>query len=98
MSETSFTTRHYGGNVVCTKDATIVHLFDHVASTIDVCEGPSGPEAVKVVKDATTVGAHEAGLTMVYLDWRTACEIAEAVSRRLEQAEHEPYVCPLHLV
>jgi hypothetical protein len=98
VAETSFTTRHSGVTVTCTGDLTMIHLYSHVPSQLEVCEAEKGPIAIKVTKDAALGSFHNNGMTVVYLDWETAKQIAELVSHRLEQSEHRDHVEPLTLV
>ena len=91
MAETSFTTRHSGASVTCTGDLTMIHLYFHIPSQLEVCEAQKGPIAVKVTKDAALGSFHNTGMTVVYLDWETAKQVAELVSHRLGQSDHEDH-------
>ena len=98
MAETSFTTRHSGASVNCIGDLTMIHLYSHIPSQLEVCEAEKGPIAVKVTKDAALGSFHNNGMTVVYLDWETAKQVAELVSHRLEQSDAEDHDNALHLV
>ena len=98
MAEMSFTTRHSGASVTCIGDLTMIHLYFHVPSQLEVCEAEKGPIAVKVTKDAALGSFHNNGMTVVYLDWETAKQVAELVSHRLEQSDAEDHDNALHLV
>ena len=98
MAEMSFTTRHSGASVTCIGDLTMIHLYFHVPSQLEVCEAEKGPIAIKVTKDATLGSFHNNGMTVVYLDWETAKQVAELVSHHLGQSDAEDHDNALHLV
>jgi hypothetical protein len=89
MAESSFSTRHYGASVCCTGNVTMVHTFAYLPSEVSVVESEKGPACVKIVKDSPFSSKPNDGMTVVHLDWTTACQVAEAVVDRLEEAEHE---------
>jgi hypothetical protein len=98
MAESSFSTRHYGASVCCTGNVTMVHTFAYLPSEVSVVESEKGPACVKIVKDSPFSSKPNDGMTVVHLDWTTACQVAEAVSHRLEQPEHEGQCVPMKLV
>ncbi|MGD0020635.1 MAG: hypothetical protein ABSD62_15450 [Candidatus Limnocylindrales bacterium] len=98
MADMTFTTRHSGASITCTGGLTMVHLFSHVPSEVEVCESERGPVSVKVTKYAERSLPYATDATVVHLDWETARQVAEAVSKRLEQAEHEDPTDTLRLV
>ena len=98
MAESTFSTRHYGASVCCTGTVTMVHFFGYFPSEVSVVESEEGPVCVKVTKDSLDSPKPSDGMTVVYIDWPTACEVAELVARRLEQAEVEDHDDTLKLV
>jgi hypothetical protein len=98
MADTTFTIRHPGASITCTGGLTMVHLFGRVPSEVEVCESERGPVSVKVTKYAEARLPYATDATVVHLDWETAQQVAEAVSKRLEQQEHEDHSLGLHVV
>ena len=89
MAESSFSTRHYGASVCCTGLVTMVHTFAYLPSEVSVVESEKGPACVKIIKDSPFSSKPSDGMTVVHLDWPTACQFAELVTHRLEKPEHE---------
>jgi len=98
MADMTFTTRHSGASVTCTGGLTMVHLFSHIPSEVEIVDSERGPVSVKVTKIADTTRPYESAATVVHLDWETAEIIAELVSHRLEQADIEDPTDILRLV
>jgi hypothetical protein len=94
----TFTTRHSGASVTCTGGLTMVHLFSHVPSEVEVVDSERGPVSVKVTKYAERRLPYATDATVVQLDWKTAKQVAEAVSHRLELLDAERHHVPLELV
>jgi Trk-type K+ transport system membrane component len=67
----------------------MVHTFAYLPSEVSVVESEKGPACVKIIKDSPFSSKPNDGMTVVHLDWTTACQVAEAVVDRLEEAEHE---------
>ena len=67
----------------------MVHTFASLVSEVEVIEAERGPVCVKVTKDSNLGPQRMDGMTVVHLDWPTACQIAEVVTHRLEEPEHE---------
>jgi hypothetical protein len=67
----------------------MVHTFAYLPSEVSVVESEKGPACVKIIKDSPFSSKPNDGMTVVHLDWTTACQVAEAVTHRLEEAEHE---------
>jgi hypothetical protein len=91
MPETSFSTHHAGASVTCAGGAVIVHLSTLPSTEVHVIEDAGLPLAVFIQKDAGIMNGHDDGLTQVWVDWETACEVARVVDRRREQADHESH-------
>jgi hypothetical protein len=98
MAESSFSTRHCGASVCCTGNVTMVHTFASLVSEVEVIEAERGPVCVKVTKDSNLGPQRMDGMTVVHLDWTTACQVAEAVTHRLEEPDHEGQCIPMRLV
>ena len=95
MAESSFSTRHYGASVCCTGLVTMVNTFAYLTSEDSDVESEKGPACVKIIKDSPFSSKPNDGMTVVHLDWTTACQVAEAVTHRLEEAEHEGQCVPM---
>jgi hypothetical protein len=98
MADMTFTTRHSGASVTCTGGLTMVHLFSHVPSEVEIVDCERGPISVKVTKLADPSNLYTSSGTVIQLDWPTACQIAELVTHRLEQADREDPTDILRLV
>jgi hypothetical protein len=98
MADMTFTTRHSGASVTCTGGLTMVHLFSHVPSEVEIVDSERGPVSVKVTKYAERNLPYSTDATVVHLDWETAEIIAELVTHCLEQADHEDPTDILRLV
>jgi hypothetical protein len=98
MTDMTFTTRHSGASVTCTGGLTMVHLFSHVPSEIEIVDCERGPISVKVTKIAGDARNPYSDATVVHLDWETAEIIAELVTHRLEQSDIEDPTDILRLV
>jgi hypothetical protein len=98
MADMTFTTRHSGASVTCTGGLTMVHLFSHIPSEVEIVDSERGPISVKVTKLADPSNLYTSSGTVIQLDWPTACQVAEAVSHRLEEPEHEGQCVPMKLV
>ena len=98
MADMTFTLRHSGASVTCTGGLTMVHLFSHVPSEVEIVNSERGPVSVKVTKYAEKRLPYATDATVVHLDWETAEIISELVSHRLEQADHEDPTDILRLV
>ena len=98
MADMTFTTRHSGASVTCTGGLTMVHLFSHIPSEVEIVDSERGPVSVKVTKIADTTHPYESEATVVHLDWESAEIIAKLVTQRLEQVDHEDHAETLTLV
>jgi hypothetical protein len=67
----------------------MVHTFAYLPSEVSVVESEKGPACVKIIKDSPFSSKPSDGMTVVHLDWPTACQVAELVTHRLEKPEHE---------
>ena len=76
----------------------MVYLFSHVPSEVEIVDSERVPVSVKVTKYAEQRLPYATDATVVHLDWETAQQVAEAVSQRLEQQEHEDHADTLRLV
>ena len=85
VADMTFTTRHSGASVTCTGGFTMVHLFSHIPSEVEIVDCERGPVSVKVTKIAGDPLNPYSEATVVHLDWETAEIIAELVTHRLEQ-------------
>jgi hypothetical protein len=98
MPDTSFSTRHAGAAYTYTSNCSLLHLFNHPNTEVVVLEDKDQPCAVSVTKYETNDFGYTADLTKVYVDWPTACEIAQVVSRRLEASYVESHPSALSVV
>ena len=98
MPETSFSTRHAGASIVCAGGVNTVHLFKTGTTTVYAVDFEGQPMNVAIECEAKDRNAHDEGLTLIYLDWETACEIARLVDRRNEQVDVERHPAALKLV
>jgi len=98
MADMTFTTRHSGASVTCTGGLTMVHLFSHIPSEVEIVDSERGPVSVKVTKIAGDPRNPYSEATVVHLDWETAEIISELVTHRLEQADIKDHAKPLTLV
>ena len=98
MADMTFTTRHSGASVTCTGGLTMVHLFSHIPSEVEIVDSERGPVSVRVTKIAGDPRNPYSAATVVHLDWETAEIIAGLVTHRLAEADTEDPTDILRLV